>query len=309
MLVQTTRTSVPNSASHATWHSPPINADRIWLAAKRRRRCRPCILPEPGDIAHLQRERRDGTRAQPRGAVRDKGRSPSHECRVAQGDFARCVAEMFLYDFLDRLQALQRGGPELFRILHERGGSGSVIRGATVPAAPRTLDKAKHLRVKPIVLVKALRRLAAEKDGLRCGVDKREEEVARDFTEVHPRDELLVRLEVGVYRLAVDLVVERRPGQHGPPVIESAPLGVDHHHATRLDRGVVAEFGNIGNLLEVRAVRARSEYCAKDASTGRVRPRKRSAYRLSCRYTTVSVILLRAEEIQVGIRRSREQRT
>jgi hypothetical protein len=161
-------------------------------------------------------------------------------------------------------------------------GSG-VVR---VAVAPRALDEAEHLRVEPIVLVQALRRLSGEEDRLWCGVDEREEDIARDFAEVHARDELLVRLEVGVYRLAVDLVIERRSAQHGAPVVERAPLGVYHHHAPRCRCGVVAEFGDVRNLLEVRAVRARSKYRAKDATTGRVRPRKRSAYRLSSRYAT-----------------------
>ncbi len=41
-----------------------------------------------------------------------------------------------------------------------------------------------------------------------------------------------------------------------------------------------------GDLLKVRAVRARSEYrrSAKDASNDRVRARKRSAYRLKSRH-------------------------
>jgi hypothetical protein len=313
MLVQTTqiqnkkRTSVPIQHCPPLSHLPPINADRIRLACRRHRRSR--VLPKPGDVAHLQRDRRDTTRAQPRGATHDKRRSPPHDCRVAQGDLSRCVAEIILYDLLDRLQAPQGGRRKLLRVLHERSGSGSVIRIAAVFTAPRTLYLAEHFRIEPIVLVQAFCRFAVEEDGLWCGVDEREEEVARDLAEVHPRDELLVGLESWVYRLAVDLVVERRAGQHGAPVIERAPLGVNHHHAARRGRGVVAEFGDVGDLLEVRAVRACPEYRAEDTSTSGVRSRKRSAYRLRSRYAPLVSFYLKAEESQVGIRRSREQHT
>ena len=50
-------------------------------------------------------------------------------------------------------------------------------------------------------------RASAEKNRRR-GVDEGEEEVAGDFAEVHARDKLLERLEVGVDRLAIELVVE-----------------------------------------------------------------------------------------------------
>ncbi len=99
------------------------------------------VLPEPADVAHLERDCRDGTRAEPRGAVQD-------ERRVAQGDLALLVPEVLLHDLL--LQALKRGRNELLQILHERGPGGVLVA-----AAPRTLDEAEHLRVEPEVLVQA----------------------------------------------------------------------------------------------------------------------------------------------------------
>ena len=178
---------------------------------------------------------------------------------------------MILHYLLDRLQAPEGSRRKILHILHhdERVRVGDRI--AAIFTTPRTLYEAEHLRVEPVVLVQALCRPAVEEDGLWGSVYERKEDVACYFSEVHPRDELFVRLETWVYRLAVDLVVERRAGQHGAPVIERTPLGVYHHHAARRGRGVVAEFGDVGDLLEVRAVRACSEYRAKHASASRVR--------------------------------------
>ena len=73
---------------------------------------------------------------------------------------------------------------------------------------------------------------------MRYGIDEREEDVARDFAEVCPRYEIMLRLEMQVDRLPVDFtvfkfIVERRPGKHGLSVVGCTPFGVDHHRASR----------------------------------------------------------------------------
>lgn len=47
------------------------------------------------------------------------------------------------------------------------------------------------------------------------GVDEGEQDVARDFAEVHPGDELLEGLEAGVDRFSVEFVVEWGGGKCG----------------------------------------------------------------------------------------------
>ena len=67
------------------------------------------------------------------------------------------VAEMFLHDLRDPLQALHRGRCVLLRIRHERRGGGVVVRVAAVAPAPCILNEPEHLHVEPIVLIQALR--------------------------------------------------------------------------------------------------------------------------------------------------------
>lgn len=47
------------------------------------------------------------------------------------------------------------------------------------------------------------------------GVDEGEQEVAGDFAEVHPGDELLEGLEPRIDRFSVDFIVERSGGKDG----------------------------------------------------------------------------------------------
>lgn len=78
---------------------------------------------------------------------------------------------------------------------------------------PRLLDIAHDRSVEPVMRVQHVRRFAPEEDGPWRGVDEGEEHVTRDLPEIHPRDELLERLEARVDRLTVKLVVECGRGE------------------------------------------------------------------------------------------------
>lgn len=63
-----------------------------------------------------------------------------------QGDFSWHVARMLLHDLLNLIQALGRDGLELFQDPHERSGGSSLVRGAAVAPASRTLDEGEHIQ-------------------------------------------------------------------------------------------------------------------------------------------------------------------
>ena len=87
----------------------------------------------------------------------DGRRSPTHDCRFAQGDLSRCVAEMILDDLLDRLQAPE--GSRRRTLFHISNECVVIIRIAAVFAAQGTLDEVDHIRVEPVVFVHVRRSL------------------------------------------------------------------------------------------------------------------------------------------------------